>query len=179
MSKIIIGCCGKARNGKDTVADYLVRHHGFTKVSFAAAVKEFAIKHFDLTREECYGDKTEKSRWVLQAIGNGCREEFGDNIWIQKLADELASLERVVISDVRYMNEARFIGLAFGKIIRISRPDAPAIECGADHPSEMEMESIAPNFSLHNDGSLHQLYTRVDGILSCIQDRGTRCAKHA
>ena len=177
MSRILIGVTGLARNGKDTVADHLVQAHGFTKASFAVAVKEFAIKQFGLTREECYGDKTEKSRWVLQSIGNGCREEFGDEIWIEKLHRQIGALERVIISDVRYLNEAAYIEKLGGLIIRVSRPDAPPIEFGADHPSEMEMGSIVPNFSLHNDGSLAQLFTRLDGIYSCITDRGARCCK--
>ena len=176
MSRILIGVTGTARHGKDTVADHLVSHMAFTKASFATAVKEFAINQFGLTREECYREKTEKSRWILQSIGNGCREEFGDEIWIEKLSQQIGALERTVISDVRYLNEAEYIRKMGGYIIRVERPDAPAIECGADHPSEMEMGSIVPNFSLHNDGSLAQLYSRLDGIYSCITDRGARCS---
>ena len=169
-NKIIIGCCAKAQSGKDTVADYLVKEHNFVKVSFAAPVKEFAIKHFGLTPGEVYGKKTNTSRWVLQAIGNGCREEFGRGVWIDKLWEKICPLERVVISDLRYLNEADFLGRIGGAIIKINRPDAPAIECGADHPSEIEMEKIVPDYALENDGDLEQLYRRVGGILSLIKD---------
>ena len=171
MSKLLLGCCGKARHGKDSVADYLVSHHAFTKVSFASAVKESAIDHFGLSREEVYGEKTPKSRYILQAIGNGCREEFGRDIWIEKLRSQIAPLERVVISDVRYLNEAEFIWGIGGSVIKVVRPNAPAIECGADHPSEIEMESIVANFPLYNDSSLAQLYERVEGIISLIKDK--------
>lgn len=175
--QLLVGLVAKARSGKDTVADRLVNKHNFYKGSFAIPVKEFAIRHFGLTPEELYGNKTEKSRWIIQAIGNGCREEFGKDIWVEKLLKTIAGVETVVISDVRYINEANCIKARGGYIIKIERPDAPQIEYGADHPSEMEMGSIIPNFSLHNDGSLHQLYTRVDGIVSCIKDRGIRCNK--
>lgn len=169
MSRILIGISGKARAGKDTVADCLIGNYNFYKGSFAIPVKQFAIRHFDLTPEECYGDKTEKSRWVLQAIGNGCREEFGKNIWIDKLFEKVGAVEKVVISDVRYENEAEAIKARGGYIIKVERPDAPEIEHGADHPSEMEMERIIPDFPLYNDGDLDQLYSRVQGIYSLIR----------
>ncbi len=170
MKQILIGICGKARHGKDTIADHLVRSHNFYKGSFAIPVKEFAVRHFNLEPEEVYGEKTEKSRWILQAIGNGCREEFGKNVWIDKLFNTIAGVEAVVISDVRYVNEAEAIKARGGYIIKVERPDAPKIEHGADHPSEMEMETVVPNYSLHNDWDLAQLYSRVDGILAIIKD---------
>lgn len=37
---IILGLTGFAQSGKSTVADYLVEHHGFTRVSFAAPLKK-------------------------------------------------------------------------------------------------------------------------------------------
>lgn len=169
MKQILIGITGRARHGKDTVADHLVTSHNFYKGSFAIPVKQFAVRHFGLEPEEVYVDKTEKSRWVLQSIGNGCREEFGKNIWVDKLFNTIAGVEAVVISDVRYVNEAEAIKARGGYIIKVERPDAPKIECGADHPSEMEMEKILPNYSLHNDWDLAQLYSRVDGILSMIK----------
>lgn len=38
-----IGLSGKAGSGKDTVADYLVKNYGYTKVSFAGALKQMAL----------------------------------------------------------------------------------------------------------------------------------------
>ena len=35
MNRKLIGLCGPAGSGKDTVADYLVAHHGFIKLAFA------------------------------------------------------------------------------------------------------------------------------------------------
>lgn len=171
MTKILIGICGKARHGKDSVADHLIHRYKFTKASFATPVKEFAVKHFGLKPEEVYGDKTEKSRCILQGIGNGCREEFGKDIWIEKLLKNIAGVENVVISDVRYRNEAHAIKARGGYLIKVIRPDAPEIECGANHPSEMEVYDIVPDFALHNDGDLNQLYYRMDGIFSIVKDK--------
>lgn len=36
---ILIGLAGKKKSGKDTIADYLVSHHGFTKIGFADPIR--------------------------------------------------------------------------------------------------------------------------------------------
>jgi len=43
---IVIGLSGYKRAGKDTVADILVKDHGFTKLSFAAPLKRM-VRNFD------------------------------------------------------------------------------------------------------------------------------------
>lgn len=43
---IVIGLSGLARSGKDSVADVLVREHGFVKMSFAAPLKRM-VKNLD------------------------------------------------------------------------------------------------------------------------------------
>ena len=37
----IIGITGRARSGKDTLAEFLVSDHGFVKLSFAAPIRAF------------------------------------------------------------------------------------------------------------------------------------------
>jgi len=39
----IIGLAGFARSGKDSVADILVEHHGFTRIAFADKLRELAL----------------------------------------------------------------------------------------------------------------------------------------
>lgn len=34
---MLVGICGQAGSGKDTVADFLCQHHSFVKVAFAVA----------------------------------------------------------------------------------------------------------------------------------------------
>jgi len=53
----IIGLCGFASAGKDTVADYLVKHAGFTKLAFADALRQevseaFHVEPLALRRRE-------------------------------------------------------------------------------------------------------------------------------
>jgi len=45
----IIGITGYKRHGKDTLGDYLVKYHGYTKIAFADALKEACRNIFDFT----------------------------------------------------------------------------------------------------------------------------------
>jgi hypothetical protein len=51
----IIGITGKAGSGKDTVADILVRKHGFVKVALADPMKEFCARLFDFSVNQLWG----------------------------------------------------------------------------------------------------------------------------
>lgn len=52
---MIIGISGLAGSGKDTVADHLVRHHGFVKVALADPLKRICREVFDFTDEQLWG----------------------------------------------------------------------------------------------------------------------------
>lgn len=52
---MIIGLCGKAGSGKDTVADFLVRDHGFVKVALADPLKRIARDVFDFSDKQLWG----------------------------------------------------------------------------------------------------------------------------
>jgi len=165
---MLIGLMGKARSGKDTVADYLVNNYSFEKVAFADPVKDFVEKHFHIPKEELYGKKTHLSRRVLQGIGDGCREEFGKNIWIEKLTENTKEKGDLVISDVRYANEAAYIKKNGGVLIRIIRDSGQPIEYNAGHVSEIEQEKVIPDFSIHNDRDIPALSIKVDRIFDFI-----------
>ena len=46
---ILTALCGPAGAGKDTVADYLVEHHGYTKLAFADALRDEVGRAFDIS----------------------------------------------------------------------------------------------------------------------------------
>jgi hypothetical protein len=51
----IIGIVGKAGSGKDTVADILVRDHGFCKIALADPMKRACREFFDFTDDQLWG----------------------------------------------------------------------------------------------------------------------------
>ena len=51
---MLIGIGGELESGKSTVANFLVKNHGFTELSFADNLKQMCMAVFNLTEEQCY-----------------------------------------------------------------------------------------------------------------------------
>lgn len=63
---MIYGIIGYAGSGKDTVADILVTHFGYQKLSFASALKDVVAELFDWDRELVEGDTEYSRHWREQ-----------------------------------------------------------------------------------------------------------------
>lgn len=59
---MILGISGFAGSGKDTVADFLVKNHGFVKVAFADKIKRIAKDLFDFTDEQLWGSSEHRNK---------------------------------------------------------------------------------------------------------------------
>lgn len=57
---IILGLAGPARSGKDTVADYLVRHYGFVKCAFSDTLYDEAQQAYGLEDQSLLRDAATK-----------------------------------------------------------------------------------------------------------------------
>jgi hypothetical protein len=130
---VIIGLGYRARAGKDTVADHLVRGHGFTRVAFADNLKTAARAIFHLTDEQLYGDRKEliDPRWgltprdILQRLGTeGVRNVFGSHVWRKSLFLGLEPGRDYVVTDVRFPDEVQEVKDA-GGVGRPGRPPRP------------------------------------------------------
>ena len=58
---MIVGLCGVAGSGKDTVADFLVKSHSFTKVAFADPLKRICKDVFAFTDEQLWGPSEKRN----------------------------------------------------------------------------------------------------------------------
>jgi hypothetical protein len=158
-----IGLSGWARSGKDTIADYLVEHHGFTRVAFADPMREALlalnpqIPYYGTTASLATmvrlsgWDELKKyspeTRELLQRMGTEVgRELFGKNFWVNQAIKTAKKYDKVVFSDCRYFNEARAIKHLGGQVWRISRP---GVRAANDHGSEHDLDNY--NFDLHID----------------------------
>lgn len=59
---MIIGLCGQAGAGKDTVADFLVKNHSFAKVALADPLKRICREVFDFSDEQLWGPSEERNK---------------------------------------------------------------------------------------------------------------------
>ena len=155
---MIIGICGFIGCGKDTVADYLINEHGYSRESFAGNLKDAVSVIFGWDREMLEGRSkaareqreqvdpwwaeklnmpTLTPRWVLQYWGTEvARKSFHNDIWIHSLERKLQNKTDVVITDCRFPNEVKSITRNKGLIIWVQRGDLPVwYEIGKDAAS--------------------------------------------
>ena len=82
---------------------------------------------------------------------------------MKRLEAKLEGLERVVIDDVRFLNEVEMIHRLGGRVIRIDRP-GPA---ESTHASETELDSFDGwDGVIVNDGTLRELDEKVRGVIT-------------
>lgn len=176
---MIIGLSGYARSGKDTAADRLVERHMFTRYSFAAPMKEAMYKlnpivHSDQIGNfrykdlvDVYGldsakDSHSEIRRLLQVFGTEVgRDMFGTNFWVDLTLNSIKE-DRVVISDVRFKNEADAIRSIGGQVWRINRNGVGPV---TDHASEIDLDSYDFDLIIDNDYSVVDLNNVVDMLL--------------
>lgn len=166
----IIGITGLKQSGKDTTAAYISEQlclDGFrcNRVGFADRLKTEICAALKITHSELESDK-KTYRGILQWWGTEYRRtKFGNDYWVKRLHDNLMSLPDetvVIIPDVRFLNEAQYITLAGGKLIRVIRAGQT---CDDEHASETEQNSIVVDETILNNGTLAELQQQVKTLL--------------
>ncbi len=171
---MIIGLAGKARSGKDTAAAMILEMlPGAAKYAFADPLKEGLMAALGLTYEEVHGDLKDTmnplygktNREMLQTFGTDWgRDMVNADVWLlaaqRKIPDGI-----VVISDIRYDNEADFVR-ENGLLIHITRSNRDAVDGVADHSSEVGVAVKKGDVQVDNNGTLEQLRGLLERILA-------------
>jgi hypothetical protein len=183
---MIIGLSGRAGSGKDTVADRLVTMHGFKAISIAKPLKDAASILFDINRDAMDDRELKETidprygvspRTILQNMGTEyIRNQFGGDFLIKRALSDAKKFtddhQNVVITDVRFGNEAQ-------GIMDTGHPDTHIWSINADkriiggscltgdsakHVSEKPLDTMIPLTEIDNNGTLHDLYRKIDKI---------------
>lgn len=185
---MLIGLAGYARAGKNTVSaildEYVVPYpNDFIEESFARRLKisaaralgievpdDDAIALMDQLKTDGsiawsvgYDSDTLSGRQYLQRYGTEAhRDVFGDDFWVEQVVPRGFSAQHynsvVVITDVRFENEAQAIRREGGVIWAIDRDEAkPA----GDHPSEKPLPEHLVDRRIDNNGTLQDLIVEV------------------
>jgi len=167
----LIGIGYRARAGKDTVGDILEQSFGYERYSFAHILKEVC---YMLAGSLESGDEFKETvqlcgltgRQLLIAVGKALREHVSPNVWIDavNLPGALTAYDRVVITDVRFPNEAAKIKELGGILIEVRRPGLP------DDLDETETAGAAIKWdhTIVNAGSLEDLEVMVATLLAAL-----------
>lgn len=183
---MLIGIVGKAGAGKDSIADHLIKEYGFQKMSFAAPLKSLVQDLFDMTPDQLHTEQKENidkrygmtPRWLLQYLGTDVFRNLYPEIWCDYLVRAYERLyrhakekrgtvmPRVVVSDVRFLNEAAAILGADGyvwRVVCLNNPKATTLGGDHGHASEMEQDKITVEHCFTAEfGDLPGLFAQVD-----------------
>jgi hypothetical protein len=143
---MIIGLIGYAQSGKDTVAKILVDNYGYKRIAFADKIREFLYEtgpdYIKYLVDEIGWEKAKQNRTVremLQTTGVGARNVFGEDFWINQAFSGLRDLDNVVITDVRFTNEADYLKSYPGsQLWRVERNGVKAVN---SHVSETQLDN--------------------------------------
>jgi len=106
-------------------------------------------------------DKAISPRWAMRWWGTEYRRwQDGQDYWLYRAHETIEQLHRdgwrrIVITDVRFLNEAAFIKGLGGEVWRIRRQLAD--EASANHVSELGVGDIPADRTLHNDSTTSAL----------------------
>jgi hypothetical protein len=180
----IVGLIGHKRSGKDSLAQFLVAEHGYTRVSFADPLKRAALianpiitwdhvtgRHMylaDLVAR--YGwehtkDQYPEARHFLQHFGEAIRA-LDPDFWLDKATAQIDAVDGpVVVTDVRFENEAAALRDRYSATaVRILRGDADISAALDTHVSEHELDGYATDLVVDNNGPFAHLQSAAQGV---------------
>jgi ABC-type oligopeptide transport system ATPase subunit len=194
-----IGLIGQMGSGKDTVANLLCGSYGFGRVAFAEPLKKLVIEADPLVG--CGGPQDRQNlaaspmrlsdalmtmtfedakraypevRRALQRIGQGARQ-IDPEFWIRQALTDVEYIRAcgmpVVVTDVRYRNEADALRAQGFKLVRVKRDVSTTAGLTSEetramlHPSETDLLRYAVDVTIRNDGDLFDLSEKVVNML--------------
>ena len=185
MTFRVIAVCGMRRSGKDTIAKCIEELCEYKHVKISARLKQMCNLLFGFTAEqmeESIKDVVDERigitpRKAMQFVGTEMMQykiqellpSVGRSFWIDALLQQ--ERDPIVISDMRFLHEARAIRKMWGsdaKIIKVTRQGDGGAAC--DHISEKEWMEIKEDVLLVNDKSIDDLVSQVKQL---IETNGT------
>lgn len=195
---MLIGLAGKARSGKDTAAAYLAKDIGLYRHAFADPIKRmleqvFGNNFVDGDRERIDPISGVSYRKLMQTLGTEWGRAVQPDLWTRvakakwewvkdgmpwetplgKCSNLQLHNEQMnagmVLSDVRFDNEAEWIRSEGGIVIHVERPDTDQVGI-AGHASEAGLTKIHGDWVLRNDRSLCSLYANLRFLVEMLRD---------
>lgn len=115
-------------------------------------------------------DKTLNLREVMQIVGTDIVRKAYPQAWVKLAEKEILRLKQeykhILVTDVRFPNEAKLVKDLGGEVIEIIRPNNPHEGGGIQgHSSEQRLPPKLVDIELMNDGDLGDLRLKVVSIM--------------
>lgn len=179
----LIGLTGYAGSGKDTVRDILQHRHDFDGIAFADPIRDMLTALLEsigldtswLTERELKEKPIPglglSYRQMAQALGTEWGRTLKESMWLDIAKAKIAMYREydsqgIVISDVRFPNEAAWVKEQGGVIWRVVRPGIQPVRA---HASEDLIATLPCDYVVDNRGSIDDLVVTVGLALRCVE----------
>lgn len=172
--KKIIGLVGRARHGKDTIADYIIAYTNglYKRVRLAQSIKDATKCLYGFTHEQIESDLKEviDKKWnitprnAMLFITKTFINEMGVDFFTKSLYMKYDNNEfgdYIIIPDVRYPHDIEEIRKRDGIIIKVIRNDVNLPR----HSVEDIIDEFKADYIIENNGTKDDLYLKIDAIL--------------
>lgn len=168
--------------------------------AFAEPMKNFCKDVFGFSDDELFGPSEARERpssvftrpngtpltprFALQTLGTEWGRNCDPDVWakacIRKILSERDLFDETekhhVITDLRFVNEARLVREAGGKVIRVFRPQSVPAAALSGHASERdvfspEMDPLI-DFTIYNVAGLDELRLAVEEAITTLSKEG-------
>jgi hypothetical protein len=190
---MVILLSGWAGSGKDCTATLLTEEFGFRRLAFADALKSDVSRVTGLQLDCFYTSQKDRPLAIVCSVYPSAktprdvliqhalvRRAEDPDIYSRGIATDILKttekrageevhnflhMGKFVITDWRYLREHEVIAEELGKLYQIVRVriDRPSITQSAD-PSEHDLDGLAMDYVIHNDGSISDLRRSVKHI---------------
>lgn len=187
---MLIGIIGDMGCGKDEAYKQISKRTDAVRLAFADRLKEVVAKAWKIPAKDMKA-KPKYVRSLLQIAGTDLvRNQIDNKYWVRYLRNKItqdkklkkrleSSTKHIIITDVRFKNEAAMIRREGGRIIRIVRGKKNKVRGKATskqkvHESEMDLKNYIPDYVVFNDGTKKNLGDDLANVLDGITPRTYR-----
>lgn len=176
--------------GKDTAAQVLLDEFSFQRIAFADPIKGALLALDPLVPGPEDGEylrlseHTQARSWseikdlpevrrLMQSLGTEVgRNLFDADLWVklaERKLESTLSVGDVVVTDVRFPNEARLIRGYGGMLVRLERPEFGPVN---EHVSDRASERWTYDHKIDNDGDIESLHTQIRQLIATLRVSG-------
>lgn len=187
---MIVGLTGLKGSGKDTVAAYLIKEHGFERRAFADPLKKSVAALLDIPYHEIDKWKNDPTMTVeygsghmltfrefLQRFGDeASKQVWGDTFWndLTLPTDGYYAGRNIVITDCRFESDVRRITICGGYVVSVQRP---GLSNKDPHRGEANLPPNLVDYQLMNDGDIQSLNERVETMLYQLTEEANETSR--